>query len=139
FDRFLGYQADDLASHHGHSVARGLAQHGLKHNVHRGLLEIRQVDRNLREIPRRQHDPKRLHVGKTAIRKTDGSGDLPGDIEVWCPQIDVVGHQEFPRTRRGSACGGMDYRFADVRLPFRRYTDLFDERLDLAAPNIFEV
>src|SRR5262249_45853591 len=132
-------QPDDLAAHHANPVAFGLAPHRLEDQVHRGLLEIGEIDRHLREIARPEHHAHRLHVTEASVGETDGFGDALRDRNIRRVEIDVVSDQEFAGAGDESARTWMTDRVADVGRSRLHDAHLLHQGFELALANIFQI
>src|ERR1019366_2517266 len=132
-------QADDFAAGHGHSIAFGLAAHRFEDDVHGRLFEIGEVDGDLRQIARGQHNAHGLHGAEAAAGEADGLGDAFGDGDVGRVEVDVIGHQKLARAGDGGASGGVADGVADIRIARRHGAHFLYERLKLAAAYVLQV
>src|ERR1019366_4499750 len=80
-----------------------------------------------------------LHVAETAGGESNGLGNLFGDADIGGAQVDVVGDQEFARAHHGGAGGRVANRVAHVREALGNRPHFFEQRLELAAPDVLEV
>ena len=107
--------------------------------MHGCLLEIRQIDGNLRQVARFQFHAHRFHVAQSARRKTDGLGNLLRDPHVGRVQVHVVGDQELARAHDGYPGGGVHFRLTYVRQPVVILLHFLAQPFELSSPHVFQV
>ena len=138
-NRFFRNQADDFAPDRHGAVAFRFALHHFIDPVHRRLLEIRQVDRHLRQVSRFQFHSHGFDVAQPSRRVTNRFCYFVGDADVRGIQIDIVGHQKFPcSNNRDSRCR-VQFRFPHIGLPVMIVLHLFAQSFKLPSPDIFEI
>src|SRR6202046_4415881 len=103
------------------------------------LLEIRQVDGNLRQIASAQIHSHGLHVSQPAIRETDILPDAISDADIRSIQVDVVGNQKFARANHRSSGGRVKALLTNVRSAVRIPRDLFKQAFELPLSDTFKV
>src|SRR5690242_7764447 len=107
--------------------------------MHRRLLEISEVDGNLREMARFEVDSHGLNVAEAAGGKPYGFCDSIGYGDVRRVQVDVVGDEEFSGPDDDRASRRMDSRIADIRSAIRIARKIVAEAFELAFADIFEI
>src|SRR5262249_35085421 len=139
FDGFARDETDDFAADYARAVAFGFAAHGFEDQVHRGLFEIGEVDRDLREMSGGEVDTHGLDETDTAVRAADGLGNLAGDADIAGVEVNVVGDQELSCAHDDGAGGRVANGVADVGAAGFDYAHLGYERFELAAADVLEI
>ena len=138
-DRPFRDEADNLAPDHRNAPTLSLATHGLEDHMHRRLLEIGQIDRNLGDLAGFQEQSHRFHIPEAPTGVTDGLGNLLRDRDVRCPEIDVVSDQELACADDGRAGGGVADGISAIGIARLDRAHFHDQRLELAAADILEI
>ena len=82
FDSSLGDQADNFAAHNRDAVAFRFALDHFEHAMDGRLLEISQVNGNLRQVASAQVHSHGFHVTQAAVREPNILADAIGDADV---------------------------------------------------------
>ncbi len=136
---FFRDQSDNLASFNFGPLLFRLAPHGLKNDVQRSALEIRQIHGNLRPVPGLEIDSHRLYAGQASGRLPDFASDRLGHRDIGSSEIDVVSDQKLASPDYGRPGCGMQAGAADVG-PARGISQYFlAQSFELAPPNVFEL
>ena len=103
------------------------------------LLEIGQVDGDLRQAARFQVHTHGFSIAQPAAREANGFGDLVGSSDIRSIQIDVVGDQEFSCAHDGCPGGGMQPWLAHIGRPVGIGQHFLAQAFELPSADIFKV